>query len=470
MRIYSLIQNSDGFSKVEVEVRLWPGLPEIKISGLPDQHLKEASLRIKSALKAQGFSFPIARQILVNLRPAHIKKSSQGLELAIAAAYLWESGQAPLPKFSDQAWIYGGLNLSGTLSELENPILPLSLQDFCFIGGHPPESIAPYKFWQIRSLADLAKPPLQAPLVQQDRIWQRPELQNLEVSEREAQLIKIASLSGAHILFAGAAGSGKSTLSQLIHQLSPPPTLQESQEIKIHESWRPFVNPHHSIPLISMIGGGSSIYQGELQRAHLGVLQLDELLEFKPPCLEALREPMECGQLRVARGPQVKTFRSQFQVLATTNLCPCGDYVPGKAKPLCRFSLNRCRSTAQRLTGPLADRFEILYFTDSREERTIPLQDVLGELQDHFYSKPEWLQRIAEFRLKKEKVIAGLLIQSDLMSLNCSERRRVAILRIALACAWLNFREEIEVSDFEAALAWCHHPFRQLQRWDSAAY
>lgn len=460
MKIISQGQTADGPVDVQIEVRLWPGLPDIKITGLPDQHIKESAIRVRSALKAQGFTTPISRQILVNLQPAHLKKSSPALELAIAAAILWESEQIPKPEDLSEVHLSGVLSLDGQVhpdpegTNLQTPAPAL------FIGPANPVCQDKVRFWKISQLRDLSEIPQSFTESFLPREIQRPEIPNYLLSAREARLLEILSLTRMNALLAGPAGSGKSTLAQLLHCLLPTPTASEVDKIESRWNWRPLIAPHHTIPPISFIGGGSQIHGGEIQRAHGGILHLDELLEFKAACLEALREPMEKGVMRISRGAKSKEIPLNFQVLATTNLCPCGDLVPSKPKPYCRFSLTRCRSTMQKLSGPLLDRFQILFFTETSPARNIPLLEVLENLETVWARKMDSAEPL---NLEIPK-----LVKADLSLLTASARRRNAILRTAQAIAMLDERATIDLQDYKEALSWAHHPFIQLQRFESS--
>src|SRR6185312_6028947 len=159
MKIYSLIQDKNELVAVEVELTLLPGLPGIQFLGLPDQHLKESAFRIKSAIKQSGFQFPTSQQILVNLRPNHKRKTSKGLELAIAAAYLWETEQAPRPVGSSDFYVYGELTLGGEVIEPEDLRENLLKEHAVVLTGKiGSEKPAPFRRRLIQKLSELATP------------------------------------------------------------------------------------------------------------------------------------------------------------------------------------------------------------------------------------------------------------------------------------------------------------------------
>ena len=369
IKVQSLIQDKATLVPVDVELTLWPGLPGIQFLGLPDQHLKESALRIKSAIKAAGFQFPVAQQILVNLRPSHLKKTSRGLELAVAAAYLWESEQLKAPLPSSDHFLYGELTLSGDVLEPED--LAKSFQDphrVILTGSAKSESPARFRRQVARNLKDLLKPEEVSASTGLDRP-ERPTLAlQRTYSAEQARLIEVLAVGEHSALMAGPAGSGKSTVAQCLPSFLRAPSEKQFYELKkIHAEfgqelkWRPVVKPHHSTPVIAMIGGGSVPFAGEISRAHGGVLILDELLEYPSQVQESLREPFEEGQMRVFRNGKLKIYPAQAQILATTNLCPCGTWTPSKPMEMaCVYNRTRCRSYGQRLSGPLVDRFEIL--------------------------------------------------------------------------------------------------------------
>ena len=201
-------------------------------------------------------------------------------------------------------------------------------------------------------------------------VFERPSIdKETYFTKEQARLIEVVATGEHSLCVAGPAGSGKTTLTRCIHSvLSDPTPSQYRQSRKMarfmgqQENWRPFVAPHHSIPVMSMVGGGSPPVPGEISRAHGGVLLLDELLEFHSYVRESLREPIESQKITVARRGVICQFPADFLLLATTNLCPCGDYVP-KKPTRCRFSLARCRSYLDKISGPFLDRFSILSFS-----------------------------------------------------------------------------------------------------------
>jgi len=375
MKIQSLIREQDHLIPVEVELSFLPGLPQIQFLGLPDQVIKESIHRIKSAIRSQGFDFPRAQQVLVNIRPNHLKKSSRGLELAVAAGLLWETGQISLQKGLSPL-VYGELGLNGEVFEPEDLRRDFAGTEQTLIyTGQGISGPASFQRASLNQLKDLVKPEI-FPASQRVYSIVRPDYGlDLDFPERQAKLLTLAALGEHSVLLAGPAGSGKSTLAKTMASLVRSPSQDEMslilQNNKVDHpipplAWRPVVQPHHSTSPLGLIGGGVPPFQGEISRAHKGILILDELLEFHPRGQEALREPMEEGCIRIRRGRHAKEYPAEAFVIATTNLCPCGDWVP-QAKTFCARSLRKCQSYTDRLSGPLMDRFQIIFLTQKRE-------------------------------------------------------------------------------------------------------
>jgi magnesium chelatase family protein len=474
MKVQSLIQDKKQLIPVEVELTLWPGLPGIQFLGLPDQHLKESALRIKSAIKAAGFQFPVAQQILVNLRPSHLKKTSRGLELAVAAAYLWESEQVKAPVMSKDLLLYGELTLSGEVLEPED--LPQSMQDphrIILTGASTDGRPARFRRQVMKSLRDLSIPEEKSAMTHLDRPLRPLEFLKRKYTPEQARLIEILAVGEHSALLAGPAGSGKSTVAQSIPGFLRAPSEKQFYELKkIHAEfgaelkWRPVVKPHHSTPTMAMIGGGSVPFAGEISRAHGGVLILDELLEFASQVQESLREPFEEGKMRVYRAGRLSEYPARAQILATTNLCPCGKWTPlDGLNWSCGYSRTRCRSYGQRLSGPLIDRFEILYFARGFSEASVPgelIFDKIKKAQEFSAVFPNSRRPGSEILESLEPTQVRLLRLEELSS----QRRKVAVLRVARTLADLDLSHKIDKSHLDEAKNLCHDTFTKLAKWD----
>jgi magnesium chelatase family protein len=483
MKVFSFISEKNHLIPVEVELTMWPGLPGIQFLGLPDQHLKESALRIKSAIKAQGFEYPRARQILVNLRPSHLKKTSRGIELAVATALLWETEQLAKPVLDQQFFIYGELSLTGEVFEpgdlMDQPLMP----NMVVLTGHGEGRAKGFRRMVVKALSDLLSPKEIAPAVIEHPLL-RPSLPDgFRLSEEQALVLQVAAVGGHSLLLAGPAGSGKSTLAKSLHQLLPLPERQEWNDVVeiqkrfgLQSPWRPLVKPHHSTPKISMIGGGSIPLAGEISRAHGGVLLLDEFLEFSNSVQEALREPFEEKSIRVARAGRVEEFPAGGLIVGTTNLCPCGEKIPGeRERTTCRFTRLRCNSYSQRLSGPILDRFQLLIFLRALERPSVPWQQVQTKIDEATQFRRQRLGRLGqnigrmltpsqEAAMVEEGLesVAKVLLEGR----GGSERRRIATLCVARTLADLDAQTEVSLSHLDRAMEWTERNFEKMRRWD----
>lgn len=460
MMVRSFMNNGANLAPIEVEIQLLPGLPDIKFIGLPDQHLRESVARIKSAIRAQGFQFPRAQQVVVNLRPNHIKKSSLGLDLAVGAAILMATDQV------DSEWIkknnlffYGELTLDGDVMTppdidyisdgfkgdvLTGSILKTNSKDFLYI----------------QNLKQLGEPRKEKSQTTSEELELRPQTySHFQVSDQEALFLKLAAIGRHHSLLAGASGAGKTTLAHMVHQLLP--------SCFGRSNWWPLLAPHHTCSEIALIGGGPRAMPGEVIKANGGIILLDEFLEFNVAVQEALREPMEKGKIRISRGVEAREYTCKTQVIATTNLCPCGDWAPGH-KPNCRYSLRRCQSVLDRLSGPIVDRFELLFFKQpGQSKKTQNFQDILNQIEDtRAWMKLEdrVLPRIFEIGsgIQLEKEAEKLLDIYMPISVR-SHRRVLAILRVAKTISYLNYQPQMRGEDIVSALDWAFYPFEKLR-------
>ena len=217
----------------------------------------------------------------------------------------------------------------------------------------------------------------------------------------------------------------------------------------LRNSWRPFVAPHHSIPVMSMLGGGSPPIPGEISRAHGGVLVLDELLEFHSYVRESLREPIESKSITISRRGVSCQFPANFLLMATTNLCPCGDYVPQRPTR-CRFPLARCRSYLDKMSGPLLDRFSIISFSHQwRGEFEVSLSKIGENIRRaREFGKRSRGQTLnnSELDLRTlEGFIDDFTLKNLLPSFEDSHRRKLAMLQVARSLADMEEQEEVSM-------------------------
>ena len=457
MKFFSFVKDGFFFTPVEIQVSLLPGLPEVKFTGLVDMAIKESATRLKSAFKKRGFSWPSKQQIIINLSPAYIKKSSPGMDLALAAATLYKTGQIDLSHYnSSSLYFYGEVDLEGNvLTPQDWKFLPS--KDTTLIIGSLEEENYKQTLYSAKNLKELFSA-REYPAKNWKKRLKAPEIPDISFSKPASEILKICSAGEHSLLLCGSAGSGKSTLAEHVYYLLSEPSQkafeQAEQILNLTQKWRAFINPHHTTSPLSMIGGGSPLFLGEISKAHGGMLLLDEYLEFHPKVQEALREPLEKGEIRLVRRGQCMVFPSQFLLIATSNLCPCGDYEPNKTIQ-CSYSLRRCQSHLDRLSGPMMDRFDLLFFAkDWKGEKTVTLKNL----------KPE-IEKAKEFRLKKrqqnfpnahlELTDLEKMIDKDtsyLLPESSSHRRKRALLRVARTLSDLKQEEKISSASLEQAL------------------
>lgn len=477
MKTHSFIKQNQALVPVEVEVILMPGLSQIQFLGLADQAIKESTDRIKSALRNQGYEFPAHQKVIVNLRPNTVKKTSEGIDLAVAALILWETGQAALPYDIESTYLYGELNLQGEVFEPRDfDFIPdLAPNSKVITGKCPNHSIhnihSKYVICEIKNI--------EAPTYTKSQFLGTQEKPTsaltMSFSESQALLFKLVALGDHHILLAGSSGSGKSTwgenlicfLSELSREEFKSIYLQ-SRKSGVDVKFRPLVRPHHTTPTMAMIGGGNWGYSGEISRAHKGVLIMDEFLEFNEKVIEALREPMEQGEMRVTRSGKTQIYKNECIVVGTTNLCPCGDYIPGLKKN-CRFTLKKCESYSQKFSGPVMDRFHMIEFTNPwSQEKLCYGKEIHQDIEDiRKWQTENSIQSSSKTNIESIYMRMDEFTRNELIpTLGGSKRRLHATLRVAATLANIDKSLKIKNMHINKAMKWTFTNFQKLKRWD----
>ncbi len=441
MKIYSFAYHHQKLVPIEIHVSLVRGLPTVQFTGSVDSSIKDSIPRIKSAIRSSGFKWPKAQQILIHIHPNHFKIVSYGLDLALAVAILVESGQ--IEKLDNEYYFYSELGLNGHTIKAEGLSLIEPIENLITAPLLDGLSFPTFSLDHMQDLKNFH--------LQQNPIFHitsmRPSLPTRKFSADAALALTVAAIGRHSALFVGPSGSGKSTLAESLYY------LQSDPEEKM-EGWRPFVHPHHSIPVRSFIGGGVPVIEGELSRAHNGLLLLDEYLEFHPHIQESLRGPLEQGRLEITRRGQKEIFPCQLQFIATSNLCPCGDLTTAGGI-VCGRALFRCRAVFDRLSGPVLDRFDSLYFSDSwRGERVETLEQILEKVETvRRWRKKQGLKEAVFYTQEElesfvEPFAKEFLVPTESLG---SERRRRALLRLARSFADLEQSEKVLGPHLEAA-------------------
>jgi magnesium chelatase family protein len=368
---------------VDVQVQVAPGLPAFNLVGLADKAVSEARERVRSALIASGLALP-ARRITINLAPADLPKEGSHYDLPIALGLMAAIGAIPSDALAGFT-VVGELGLDGSLAPVAG-VLPAAVAANAL--GHGlicPKACGPEAAWASPDMEILAPASLiqLANHLRGTQVLARPEpkieapaeapldLRDIKGQESAKRAVEIAAAGGHNILLVGPPGAGKSMLAARLPTILPPLSPAELLEVSMIASVagtieggaltsrRPFRNPHHSASMAALVGGGLRARPGEVSLAHRGVLFLDEFPEFQPQVLDSLRQPIETGEVVIARANHRVTYPARFQLIAAMNPCRCGRaYDPGFA---CKRGPNtRCAADYQaRLSGPLLDRIDL---------------------------------------------------------------------------------------------------------------
>ena len=365
---------------VEVQCALSPGLPAFNLVGLPDKAVSESKERVRAAMTAIGLAMPPQR-ITINLSPADLPKAGSHYDLPIALALMAALGLIPEDEVASHVAI-GELSLDGQIGAVQGA-LPTALaaaeQDKGLIC---PEASGSEAAWvgacdilapnSLISLVNHFKGRSHLTAPEPGQVSARrsaADLLDVKGQEGARRALEVAAAGNHHILMVGEPGSGKSMLASRLTTIMPPLTPAEALEVSTIKSLanmpgdgaivaeRPYRDPHHSASMAAMIGGGKGAQPGEISLAHRGVLFLDELPEFPRPVLEALRQPLETGEVVVSRAQAHVTYPARFLLVAAMNPCRCG-YLTDASRACSKAP--RCGADyLARLSGPLLDRFDI---------------------------------------------------------------------------------------------------------------
>ena len=398
---------------IDVQVDVSQGVVATSLIGRPDVAINEARDRCRTAVLNSGFDWPSSRRITISLSPADIPKRGSHFDLAIAAGVLAATDDDFPPRVFDGTVLIGELSLDGRLRCVPG-VLPMTVAAAArgirrvYVPEPQAEEAAlvpGVEICGLRSLRQLMAvltgapipddPPVE-PLTSQSLLSWRGEdaLDDVEMADVAGMAdgrfaLEVAAAGGHSLLLSGPKGAGKTTLAERIHTLLPDLGPDEALEVTAIQSLAgtlprdgrlvtrpPFRAPHHSATRTAVLGGGTGrVRPGEVSKAHLGVLFLDEFPLFGADIIEGLRQPLESGQVSVARGEEEATYPARAIVVFACNPCKCGQYSPNVRNDGCKCRATDLRHYQSRVSGPVADRVDITRHVE-------PPQD--WELRDSF--------------------------------------------------------------------------------------
>jgi magnesium chelatase family protein len=495
---------------IDVQADVSPGSPGTTLVGRPDASLNEARDRCRMAIHNTGVSWPGAtRRVTILLSPSDLMKSGTHFDLAIALAILAACGEVSQRALTDTL-VIGELTLAGGLRSVPG-VLPMvmaaSRRGFRRVIVPEPQAreaamVPGMEVLGLRSLAQV-RAELRGELVPDadpvapmsgsrliewrgSRRLSEHDLSDLKGVVDVKFALEVAASGGHHLMLSGPKGSGKTSLAERLPGILPDLSVDEALELTAIHSLAgalepgddlirrpPFFAPHHDASKAALLGGGTGrVRPGEVSRSHCGVLFLDEFPLFRSDVIDALRQPLESGEVTIARGEESATFPARGLVVMACNPCPCGEYSAALPGNQCTCSQQQRHHYARKVTGPVHDRIDILrhvlpptkqeptQLPGERLETTVEVRERVAaarERQLERYAGREWRLngQVPSAVLGREWPLpdtATARLEKEVLDGRLSRRGAVRVHRVAMTVADLAGRERPSVVDVDTAL------------------